>query len=44
MDANLYLWLMPLVPLAGAALNGITGVRRSERGVGAIAKIGRAHV
>ena len=28
---------MPLVPLAGAALNGITGLRRSERGVGAIA-------
>ncbi|MSO19051.1 MAG: NADH-quinone oxidoreductase subunit L [Acidobacteria bacterium] len=37
MDANFYLWLIPLVPLLGAAINGLTGKQRSERGVAAIA-------
>jgi len=37
MEPNLQLWLIPLLPLAGAAWNGIWGKRRSERAVAAVA-------
>ena len=34
---NLYLWLIPLVPLAGAAINGLFGKRFSRQSVAAVA-------
>jgi NADH-quinone oxidoreductase subunit L len=37
MTSNYYLWLIPLFPLIGAAVNGIAGKRRSEAAVSAIA-------
>ena len=37
MELNLPLWLIPLLPLAGAVWNGLCGKRYSERAVGAIA-------
>jgi len=37
MEQNLPLWLIPLLPLAGAAWNGLCGKRYPERAVGAIA-------
>ena len=37
MGFNLPLWLIPVLPLAGAAWNGLWGKRYSERAVGAIA-------
>ena len=37
MELNAPLWLIPLLPLAGAAWNGLCGKRYSERAAGAIA-------
>ncbi len=37
MNPNLYLWLIPLLPLTGAALNGFFGRRLSKTGVSAVA-------
>jgi len=37
MTPNLHLWLIPLLPLAGAAINGLFGSRFSRRAVSAIA-------
>ena len=37
MDANHHLWILPLLPLLGAAINGFTGKRRSLAGIGGIA-------
>jgi NADH-quinone oxidoreductase subunit L len=37
MTSNLYLWLIPLLPLAGAAINGFFGKRFSRRAVVAVA-------
>src|SRR5258708_30368940 len=37
MMPNLYLWLIPLLPLAGAAINGFFGKRLSRQSVAAIA-------
>jgi NADH-quinone oxidoreductase subunit L len=37
MEPNLYLWLIPTLPLLGAAWNGIAGRHRSERHVAAVA-------
>jgi len=37
MTPNLYLWLIPLLPLAGAAINGLFGKGFSRRGVAAVA-------
>ncbi len=34
---NLYLWLIPLLPLAGAAINGFFGKRFSRGAVAAVA-------
>jgi len=34
---NLYLWLIPLLPLAGAAINGFLGKRFSRQAVAAVA-------
>ena len=36
-DANLYLWVIPLLPLAGAAINGIFGRRYNNRVVSVVA-------
>ena len=36
-DANLYLWVIPLLPLAGAAINGIFGRRYNNRVVSLVA-------
>jgi len=37
MEMSLPLWLIPLLPLAGAAWNGVCGKRYTERAVGTIA-------
>ena len=37
MDANLYLWLIPILPLAGAAWNGLARKNASEGRVAAVA-------
>jgi len=37
MTPNLHLWLIPLLPLAGAAINGLFGSRFSRRAVSSIA-------
>ena len=37
MTPNLHLWLIPLLPLAGAAINGLFGRRFSRRAVSSIA-------
>jgi len=37
MTPNLYLWLVPLLPLTGAAINGLMGRRFSRRAVSAVA-------
>src|SRR5882724_2438495 len=37
MDTKHYLWVLPLLPLLGAAINGFTGKKRSLAGIGAIA-------
>src|SRR3989304_1366530 len=37
MEPNLYLWLIPLLPLAGAAWNGIAGKNAPERRVATVA-------
>jgi len=37
MTSNLYLWLIPLLPLAGAAINGFFGRRFSRQAVVAVA-------
>ena len=37
MTANLHLWLIPLLPLIGAAINGLLGKRFSQRTVSAVA-------
>lgn len=37
MTPNLYLWLLPLMPLAGAAINGLLGKRFSRQAVSAVA-------
>src|SRR5581483_6695364 len=39
MTANLHLWLIPLLPLVGAAINGLFGRRFSRRTVAAIALV-----
>ncbi len=39
MTPNLYLWLIPLLPLAGAAINGLLGKRFSRHAVAAVALI-----
>ncbi len=39
MNTNLYLWLIPLLPLTGAAINGFFGRRLSKTGVSAVALI-----
>jgi len=39
MNPNLYLWLIPLLPLTGAAINGFFGRRLSKQGVSAVALI-----
>ena len=42
METHYYLWLIPILPLAGAAVNGLTGQRSSEGRVAAIALSGVA--
>jgi NADH-quinone oxidoreductase subunit L len=37
MTPNLYLWMIPLLPLAGAAINGLFGRRLSRHAVAAVA-------
>jgi NADH-quinone oxidoreductase subunit L len=37
MNPNLYLWLIPLLPLTGAVINGFFGRRLSKQGVSAVA-------
>jgi NADH-quinone oxidoreductase subunit L len=37
MTPNLYLWMIPLLPLAGAAINGLFGKRFSRQTVSAVA-------
>ena len=37
MEANLYLWLIPALPLLGAAWNGLAGRNRSEGSIAAVA-------
>ena len=37
METHLYLWLIPILPLAGAAINGLTAQKASEQRIGAIA-------
>jgi len=37
MTPNLYLWLVPLLPLTGAAINGLLGKRFSRQTVCAVA-------
>ena len=37
MTPNLHLWLIPLLPLAGAAINGLFGKRFSRQAVVAVA-------
>ena len=37
MTPNLYLWMIPLLPLAGAAINGLLGKRFPKAVVNAIA-------
>jgi NADH-quinone oxidoreductase subunit L len=39
MTPNPYLWLIPVVPLAGAAINGFFGRRASKRAISAVALI-----
>src|SRR3954452_14980831 len=39
MTANLHLWLVPIVPLIGAAINGLSGKRFSRRAVAAVALV-----
>ena len=39
MNPNLYLWLIPLLPLTGAAINGFFGRRLSKTGVAAVALV-----
>src|ERR1700746_2273752 len=37
MTPNLHLWLIPLLPLAGAAINGLFGKRLSRQAVATVA-------
>ena len=37
MTPNLHLWLIPMLPLVGAAINGLFGKRFSRRAVAAVA-------
>jgi NADH-quinone oxidoreductase subunit L len=37
MTPNLHLWLIPILPLAGAAINGLLGKRFTRQGVAALA-------
>jgi len=37
MNQNLYLWLIPLLPLTGAAVNGFFGRRFSKKTVAGVA-------
>ena len=37
MNPNLNLWLIPLLPLAGAAINGFLGKKSSRKAVTAVA-------
>src|ERR1700679_2517675 len=39
MTPNPYLWLVPLLPLAGAAINGFFGRRSSKKAVTAVALV-----
>ena len=36
MTANLNLWLIPVLPLAGAAINGFLGKKSSRRAVSTV--------
>jgi NADH-quinone oxidoreductase subunit L len=40
MNPPLHLWLIPLLPLAGAAINGFFGKKASRQGVSAVALLG----
>ena len=40
MNHPLHLWLIPLLPLAGAAINGFFGKKASRQGVSAVALLG----
>src|ERR1700685_213872 len=40
MNHPLHLWLIPLLPLAGAAINGFFGQKASRQGVSAVALLG----
>src|ERR1017187_1736574 len=37
MGTNLHLWVLPLLPLLGCAINGLTGKNRSRSAIGGIA-------
>src|ERR1035438_865906 len=37
MDSNLHLWILPALPLAGAAINGFFGKGRSRSFIGGVA-------
>jgi hypothetical protein len=37
MNPHLHLWLIPLLPLVGAAINGLLGKRFSRQAVSAVA-------
>ncbi|MFY9908045.1 MAG: NADH-quinone oxidoreductase subunit L [Terriglobales bacterium] len=39
MTPNFYLWLIPILPLAGAAINGFFGRRSSKRSITAVALV-----
>jgi len=39
MTPNPYLWLVPILPLAGAAINGFLGRRSSKRAISTIALV-----
>ena len=39
MNPNLNLWLIPVLPLAGAAINGFLGKRSSRQAVSAVALV-----
>src|ERR1700689_3855652 len=39
MTPNLHLWLIPLLPLAGAAINGFLGKRSSRQAVSTVALV-----
>ena len=42
MNASFYLWLIPLLPLAGAAVNGLFGRHMAKRAIVAVALLSTA--